>query len=346
MTEMTGRDIVTTAFDQQESPRVPVSVIGGGSWIVDRAGETFAGIKEDPARIAEVFVQAYRTVGHDLLWTGSNFINYPIHFLGCPIEDRTSDGPVLRGRVIESLKDVASLDGEAVLEQGVMQGIIRSHHLVADAIGKEVALLPTHWGPFTLAARIFGLESFMEASFDDPEALRDLLEFATELIWSVMEPALMHDDIIGANLSDPVASGDMISPDAFRKLAAPYLRKIVDRIKAINKYAMIHICGDTTGILQDVLDIGPHCFSLESKVNLRTAKEILGGKVCVAGNVSPTGAFLSGSPEAVIEEARACVAEWGRGGGYLLTLGCDFPKNVPIENVMALMSMKNLYRVN
>ena len=70
------------------------------------------------------------------------------------------------------------------------------------------------------------------------------------------------------------------------------------------------------------------------------AKEILGDKVCVAGNVPPTGAFLTGTPEDVINEANACIEAWGEGGGYILTLGCDFPKTIPIENVMALMSLK------
>jgi uroporphyrinogen-III decarboxylase len=103
---------------------------------------------------------------------------------------------------------------------------------------------------------------------------------------------------------------------------------------------MVHICGNSTKVLKDVLEINPHCFSLENKVDLKTAREILGGKVCVAGNVSPTGAFLSGKPEQVREEAQACLAAWGDEGGYILTVGCDFSKNVPLENMKALMSFR------
>ena len=50
-----------------------------------------------------------------------------------------------------------------------------------------------------------------------------------------------------------------------------------------------------------------------TKVDLKKAKEILGGKVCVAGNVVPTGVFLSGTPKEVINEARPCVDAWGKG---------------------------------
>lgn len=337
---MTGRDVTKMAFDLNEPPRVPVTVIGGGAWNVHLAGKTFSGIKEDPDSIANVFVQAFRKVGHDLMWTGSNFINYPIHFLGCPIEDGSSDGPALTGTVIQSLDDLDSLKTEQVLKNPVMQSIIRSHHLLADAIGKETFAMPTQWAPFSCAARILGIEAIMEATIEEPDRLLELIRFSTELTWSIIEPILEHEDILGANLSDPVASGDLISPDTFRKFAAPFLKDLAGRIKAKGKYSMIHICGDTTPILEDITDIRPNCFSLEAKVDLRKAREILGGKVCVAGNVAPTGAFLSGTPEKVILEAKACIEAWGKGGGYVLTLGCDFPKTVPLENVMALMSLK------
>ncbi|MEE9421198.1 MAG: uroporphyrinogen decarboxylase family protein, partial [Desulfatiglandaceae bacterium] len=189
---MTGRDVVKMAFDLKEPPRIPVTLIGGGSWMVHLAGETFAGIKEDPEKIADVFIQGFRKVGHDLFWTGSNFINYPIHFLGCPIEDNTSDGPALLGTVIQSLDDFDSLSVDRVLENPVMQGIIRSHHLVADAVGKETLTMPTQWAPFTLAARILGPEAVMWATLEDPDRLLELTGFATELTWSIIDPILDH----------------------------------------------------------------------------------------------------------------------------------------------------------
>jgi uroporphyrinogen decarboxylase len=337
---MTGRDVVEMAFDFKEPPRIPVTLIGGGAWMVHLAGKTFAGIKEDPDKIADVFIQGFRKVGHDLFWTGSNFINYPIHFLGCPIEDNSSDGPSLLGTVIQSLDDLDKLSVDKVMESPVIEGIIRSHHLVADAIGKETLTMPTQWAPFSLAARILGPEAVMWATLEDQDRLLELIRFATDLTWSVLEPILEHEDILGANFSDPVASGDMISPDTFRQFVAPSFKELVDRVRAKGKYSMIHICGNTTRILEDIAGIGPNCFSLEAKVDLRQAKEILWGKVCVAGNVSPTGAFLKGTPEEVVSEAKACIERWGGGGGYILTLGCDFPKTVPIENVMALMSLK------
>ena len=337
---MTGREVAQMAFELKRPPRVPVTLIGGGAWAVHQAGKTFAGIKDDPRQIADAFIRYFNQMGHDLLWTGSNFLNYPIHFLGCPIKDDSSDYPMLEGSVIKSLGEMDKLGIEKVVQNPTMQGIIHSHHLIADAIGKRTLIIPTQWAPFTFTARILGMEATMLATIQEPDRLMKLIQFSTDLIWSLLEPVLTHADILGANFSDPAASGDLISPPTFRKFAAPPLRDLGQRLKDKGKYSMIHICGDSTKILRDVLEIAPNCFSLENKVDLGTAKEVLGGKVCVAGNVSPTGAFLSGRPEEVAEEARACLGAWGKDGGYILTIGCDFSKDVPLKNMMALMSSK------
>lgn len=338
---MTGREIARMAFEGKKPARVPVTLIGGGAWAVHRAGKTFGAIKNDPRQIADVFIQFFNQFQNDLLWTGSNFLNYPVHFLGCPIKDDSSDSPALEGSVIRNLAEMEKLDMGRVLKNPTMRGIIRSHHLVADAIGKKTLIIPTQWAPFTVTARVLGVEATMMASIAEPDRLQRLIQFSTDLVWALLQPVLEHEDIAGANFSDPVASGDLISPPMFRKFAAPALRDLANRVKGKGKLTMVHICGNSMGILHDILDVKPHCFSLESKVDLKTAKEILGGKVCVAGNVSPTGAFLSGKAEEVLQEAKACLAAWGDDGGYILTVGCDFSKNVPPENMKALMSFKS-----
>ncbi len=337
--KMTGREVAQMAFELQEPPRLPVTLLAGGSWMVHSAGKIYADMKEHPEIFAKIITRAFEEAGHDLIWMGC-VINYPIHFLGCPIKDDSSDATTLLGPVIKSLEDVESLRIDKVMGNPTMQGMIRAQYAVADSIGKKTMALPTQWGPFTTAARILGLEAVMTATIENPEGLLRLLDFSTELIWAGTLPILEHPDILGMAIPDPVASGDMLSPQAFRRFAAPFLKELVKRARDKGKYTMIHICGNTSKILQDILEIRPNCFSLDQKVDLRQAKEVLGGKVCVAGKVSPTGVFLNGKPEEVLAEAKACVQAWGRGGGFILTLGCDFPKAVPSENIKALMSMK------
>ncbi len=336
----TGRELVQMALELKKPPRMPVALLGGGAWAVRHAGTTFAAIKDDPQKIADVFVRFCRLVDNPLLWTGSNFLNYPAHFLGAAIKDDSADYPALEGTVLKSLDELDQLSIPKVLRNPTMQSIIRAHHRVADTVGKETFVMPTQWAPFTLAARILGVEPVLMASIDDPDRLLRLVQFSTDLIWAVLEQILDHPDIPGTNFSDPVASCDVISPAAFRRFSAPFLDQLCRRVKQKGKYCEIHICGNTTNLLSDILAIRPHAFSVENKVDLKNAKRVLGGKVCVVGNVSPTGPFLNGKPEEVIAEAKACLEAWGEEGGYILATGCDFSNPVPLENMLALMSIR------
>lgn len=317
-------------------------MVAGGEWYVDQAGQTFDRIKADPEAIARVFIQAFEQVGHDMLWTGAGLLNYPAHCLGCPVEDDSSSSPKLLGPALDSLDRLEELDLEGCLADPIMKAYVTSNHLVADRIGDRTLLIPTLWGPFTTAGRVLGVEQLMMATVADPEGARRLIDFCAGLVWRLTERIIDHPQVAGFNLSEPVASPDMISPAFFRKFVKPVLADLLERARGKGKYSMIHICGDTTPLLGDVAEMGPTAFSLESRVDLALARKALGGKVCVAGNVSPTGSFLTGSPEEVRAEARACLAAWGEDRqGYVLTVGCDFPKTVPLDNALALMSLKD-----
>jgi len=337
---MNGKKVALLAIEQKRPPRLPVALIAGGEWYVAARGQTFSQIIDKPQQLADIFIKGFEAIGHDFLWTGAGLLNYPIHFLGCPIVDDTPASPMLSGTVISSLDELSSLSIETVTGNSTMQGIIKSHHMTADAIGKETLIMPTLWGPFTTAARIIGTEQLMLHTITDPGKAKELISFSTDLIWAIAEQILVHPDIPGLNISEPVASSDLISPATFRQFVLPVLSEITHRVRALKKYTSLHICGDTTRILEDILIIRPDCYSLESKVDLAEARKVLGGKVCVMGNISPTGPFLTGQPEEVCHEARQCLAAWGDPMGYILTVGCDFPKSVPLENIKALMSFQ------
>ncbi len=337
---MTGRETALAALNLKRPPRTPVTLVAGGEWYFHAAGAVFGRVKTDPARMAEVYVQAYRTIGHDLLWPGAGLLNYPAHCLGCPVKDDSTDSPALSDTILDGVEEIGKLSPEKALRHPVMEAIVEAHHILAGRIGEETLLLPTQWGPFTTAARLLGTEKLMMATITDPEGLTALLQLTTEYIWSICERLIEPDLIMGINLSEPVASGDLISKPMFERFVQPVLTDLTARLKARGKYSMLHICGDSTAVLDNVAQIGPHAYSLESKVDLKVAKEKLGGKVCVAGNVSPTGVFLSGRPEEVEAEARGCLETWGEEPGFILTVGCDFSKLVPLENIRALMAFK------
>jgi uroporphyrinogen decarboxylase len=173
-------------------------------------------------KLADVFLRAYKLIGHDLMWLGAGMLNYPCHFLGCPIIDHSSSSPVLTGPAVGSLEDLRSLSNQLGLVDSKFQIMVKAYHRVADEIGDEILLLFTQWGPFTTAGRVLGVEKLMMALLENPDGVMELLHLTTEINWALSRKVMSHPKIAGLNFSEPLASGNLLSPSHFRQFVAPF----------------------------------------------------------------------------------------------------------------------------
>ena len=136
----------------------------------------------------------------------------------------------------------------------------------------------------------------------------------------------------GAHLvqaGDSLASLDMISPATYRKWAWPAERRFFATINPLAEShgaaTLLHICGNMSAVLESMADTGAHILELDHKVSLGTAKERVGDRVCLMGNLDPVELLWRGKPEAVGLAARQAIADAGSGGGFILGSGCEVP---------------------
>jgi len=81
---------------------------------------------------------------------------------------------------------------------------------------------------------------------------------------------------------------------------------------------------------------------LDGMTDIFLAKEILGGHMCISGDV-PAALLTLGSPEEVEAYCRRLIDEVGDGGGFMLTSGCECPVNVRPENLRAMVDTGRTY---
>jgi len=92
-----------------------------------------------------------------------------------------------------------------------------------------------------------------------------------------------------------------------------------------------------------MVDAGARIIELDYQVDLAFAKNKVGKKVCIEGNIDPVSVLLNGKPNDVKREARECIKKAAKGGGFMLSSGCEVPLNVPFENVKAMVSAAKKY---
>ena len=107
----------------------------------------------------------------------------------------------------------------------------------------------------------------------------------------------------------------------------------------------LHICGKTEAILEEMTRTGAKILELDHSVDLAAAKAEVGTRVCIQGNLNPTGVLLTGEPNDVEAESRACIEKASKEGGFILSSGCEIPLNAPLENIKAMVSAAKRFGV-
>ena len=123
----------------------------------------------------------------------------------------------------------------------------------------------------------------------------------------------------------------------YRIWVLPRHQQVFQAWKEAGALTLLHICGNTTRILDALAQTGADIIAIDHAVDLRLAKQRIGNKVCLIGNIDPVSTMLQGSVSEVEAAARSCLDAAARGGGYILGTGCEVPQDTPLENLQALI---------
>jgi len=79
-------------------------------------------------------------------------------------------------------------------------------------------------------------------------------------------------------------------------------------------------------------------------VDLEFAKQEVGHKIQICGNIRPAETMYLGTPETVEENVKECLRKgYDSPKGYILAMGCELPIKTPPENVHALSAAVRKY---
>ncbi|MHB9094383.1 MAG: uroporphyrinogen decarboxylase family protein, partial [Eubacteriales bacterium] len=287
---MKPKECVLTAFENKKPERVPAIIYGGGVWTMKHTGNTFDGLIGKPKEMAEMVIKVNEEIHSDMVYLGSGYNNVHLQPFGGRIKYRPVGAPDLEEPLVNSAEDLDRLQekyhdiGATLASDPVVQTIWEAAELVHKAIGNEYLVSATAWGPFSLAAQIYGVEKMMQDMFRKPDLVTRTIEFAADINYYFYEPMIKNGSIEATAIADATASGDLISPRMFKKFALPGLQKFHGKIKELGCGRFLHICGDTTFSLELFPESGAQCIAIDMKVDLAVAHEKIGSKMCIGGN--------------------------------------------------------------
>jgi hypothetical protein len=133
-------------------------------------------------------------------------------------------------------------------------------------------------------------------------------------------------------------SGALYPLPIFERFEWPFLKRYVETFVDEGITPWLHLDTDWSKNLPyfKLLPKGKCIADLDSTTNIFRAKEILGGHMCISGDV-PASLFSVGKKEEVVDYCKKLIREVGKGGGFMLTSGCECPVDVKRENLMAFV---------
>ncbi len=241
--------------------------------------------------------------------------------------------PYLLGPLITSQTDLRRLGRPDPAQTGTrMRDRTEAVRAMHRAAGNECLVAGWVDMPFAEACSICGITEFMTMVTDNPQLAHETLEFLTPIVIDfALAQAEAGAELIGAG--DAAAS--LISPDMYRRFALPYEQRVCRGIHNAGKLVKLHICGNTTALLKDMISSGADLFNVDHWVPFDHACDVYGqaGK-CFKGNLDPVSDFLQATPEQCRKRSLSCLRQT-RGLRYILSAGCEIPMGVTDETFLA-----------
>ena len=224
---------------------------------------------------------------------------------------------------------------------------LREQALAFREAGKAVVIKGICAGIFEMAQRLRGMENALMDPMLYPEMSDRLYGKLADLKIAFWEMALAElgdvVDVVVENDDYGTQDSQLISPDQFREVFKPHLKRVFDAIKkaAPNAYLFFHSCGNVRPILPDFIELGVNILNpvhtsaagMEPVALKRDFGDLL---TFWGGGVETQHVLPTGTPDDVRDDVRRNLEALAPGGGYVFNTVHNIQNDVPPENILAM----------
>ncbi|HTX78937.1 MAG TPA: uroporphyrinogen decarboxylase family protein [Longilinea sp.] len=282
---------------------------------------------------AQAALALHEALGTAVLLTGMD-LSPEAEIFGSRIRVSDTEVPTVVGRLVTSLEEIKALPVPRVGAGRTRVYLEAVRRLAVVGSREGIPLLGGMIGPFSLAARLFGVSEALEVSATDPGCLAALLEKVTPFL-ADYALAFRQAGAAGVIMAEPAAG--LLSPRGLGQFSALYVKRIVDAAQTDDFSIVLHNCGAKLVHLEKTLESGAAIYHFGAPMDLPAALKAVDGKVILSGNLDPTAVFYSGTPETVRTQARALLDAAQPYPRFFMSSGCDLPPGTPVANIRAFL---------
>jgi len=222
--------------------------------------------------------------------------------LGAKINFSTNQSPSVAGHIISSEQDLKNLS----IPDPTKADECRFFLKVMEKMKKTLRIPKAAYviGPLTLAGEIIGVKNLMKILIRSAAFGQKLLEFTTQVSRGYAR-VLVEAGADIVCLLEPTAV--LVSPKHFSQFSKPYVEEIAQSLRAVT---VLHICGNTTPLIPEMITTRVHGISIDSVVDLVGVLSQLKNGMAVIGNIDPMKAMVFDPPKRSGRKFYPCAAGW------------------------------------
>lgn len=334
---MNGFERIRAALAGEPADGVPV-MLHNFMLAAREAGVGMSRYRSDPEAVARCFIESIEKYGYDGIVLDVDTATLA-GAVGVPVLSPEDEPAICHGRRIGSLGLVKELEAPEVARHRGIAVWVEAARLLRKYFGDEIYLRGNcDQAPFSLAASMRGSADWM-MDIMDPAQREDaaaLLEYCTGAVTQfirLMASAGVHMVSNG----DSPAGPSVVSPAVYRTFALPYEKRVAATAHALGLPYMLHICGKTEPILDDMIGSGADALELDYKTDMRRARDIMAGRATFVGNLDPSGVVALGTVAEVEEKTKELIGVFAGTPRFILNAGCAIPATTPPENIKAMI---------
>jgi uroporphyrinogen decarboxylase len=335
-------DIFLRACGRQPTPYTPV-------WLMRQAGRylpeyrasrakagSFMGLATNPQFATEVTLQPLERYPLDAAILFSDILTVP-DAMGLGLQFAQGEGP----RFERPVRDEAAVAALEVPDLDRLRYVFDAVRSIRRALNGRVPLIGFAGSPWTLACYM------VEGSgSDDYRLVKSMLYARPDLLHRMLA---VNADAVAAYLNAQIHAGaqavmvfdswgGVLADGAFQTFSLAYTERVLRQLDREHDGQHVPAIVFTKGggpWLEALAGCGADVVGLDWTVNLTTARQRIGDRVALQGNLDPM--VLFGGEAAVRAEARRVLDSYGAGPGHIFNLGHGINQHTPPEAVAALV---------
>ena len=285
----------------------------------------------------EVTLQPLRRYALDAAILFSDILTIP-DAMGLGLSFGAGEGPKF-ARPIETKAHVDNLpipDPESEL-----QYVMNAVRTIRRELKGEVPLIGFSGSPWTLATYMVeggsskAFTKIKKMMYTEPHLLHALLDKLADSVILYLNAQIKA----GAQAVMVFDTwGGVLAHRDYQDFSLRYMHKIVDGLIRENEGRKVPVTLFTKGgglWLEAVAETGCDAIGLDWTVNLHDARQRVGHKVALQGNMDPS--VLYASPARIEQEVQQILADFGQGSGHVFNLGHGIHLDVPTESPKVLV---------